>query len=46
MQLVAYFKTDYPGLTLGRKLVKQLSEFTLGVDCDFYFLNSHARGDS
>jgi hypothetical protein len=46
MQLVAYFKTDYPGLTLGRELVNQVSEFSLGVDCDFYFLYSHAREDS
>jgi hypothetical protein len=46
MQLVAYFKTDYPGLTVGRELVNQLSEFILSVDCDFYFLYSHAREDS
>jgi hypothetical protein len=46
MQLVAYFKTDYPGLNFDREIVKGLSEFSLSVDCDFYFLYSHRREDS
>ena len=35
MQLVAYFKTDYPGVSFGRELVHGLAEFSLGVDFDF-----------
>jgi len=46
MQLVAYFKTDYPGLSFERELVKSLAEFSLSVDCDFYFLYSDSREDS
>lgn len=46
MQLVAYFNTGYPGLTLGPELVKGLADFLLGVDCDFYYLYSDKREDS
>jgi Domain of unknown function (DUF4279) len=46
MQLVAYFKTDYPGLHLDRQLVESLSEFSLSVDCDFYYWYSDSREDS
>jgi hypothetical protein len=46
MQLVAYFKTDYPGLHLERGLVAALAEYGLSVDCDFYYLYSCRREDS
>ena len=46
MQLVAYFKTDYPGVSFGRELVHGLAEFSLGVDFDFYYLYSENREDS
>lgn len=46
MQLVAYFKTDYPGLHLERGLVEALAEYGLSVDFDFYYLYSHRREDS
>src|SRR6516225_677571 len=40
MQLVAYFKTNYPGGSFGRELVNGLAKFSLGVDFDFYYLYS------
>jgi hypothetical protein len=40
MQLVAYFKTNYPGLHLRRELVESLAEYALSVDFDFYYLYS------
>jgi hypothetical protein len=46
MQLVAYFKTSYPGLHLERRLVESLAEFALSVDFDFYYLYSDCREDS
>jgi hypothetical protein len=46
MQLVAYFKTDYPGRHGKRSLVESLAEYALGVDFDFCFLYSDAREDS
>jgi hypothetical protein len=46
MQLVAYFKTDYPGLHLDRELVESLAEYALSVDFDFYYLYSDCREDS
>jgi hypothetical protein len=46
MQLVAYFKTNYPGLHLGRELVESLAEYALSVDFDFYYLYSDCREDS
>lgn len=46
MQLVAYFKSDYPGLHFERKLVESLAEFSLSVDFDFYYLYSDTREDS
>ncbi len=46
MQLVAYFKTGYPGLHLERELVASLAEFSLSVDLDFYYLYSDSREDS
>jgi hypothetical protein len=46
IQLVAYFKTEYPGLSFDRELVKALADFSLGLDCDFYYLYSDKREDS
>jgi Domain of unknown function (DUF4279) len=46
MQLVAYFKRDYPGLHFGATLVESLSAFSLSVDFDFYYLYSDRREDS
>jgi hypothetical protein len=46
MQLVAYFKTTYPGLHLERGLVESLAEYRLSVDFDFYYLYSDCREDS
>ena len=46
MQMVAFFKVDYPGLHFGRKLVESLAEFSLSVDFDFYYLYSDTREDS
>ena len=46
MQLVGYFKTNYPGLHLDRGLVESLAVYALGVDCDFYYLYSEVREDS
>ncbi len=46
MQLVGYFKTNYPGLHLDRGLVELLAEYALSVDFDFYYLYSDDREDS
>jgi hypothetical protein len=46
MQLVAYFKSGYPGLDFEPELVKSLAEFSLSVDFDFYYLYSDRREDS
>jgi hypothetical protein len=46
MQLVAYFKSGYPGLGFDRELVKSLAEFSLSVDFDFYYMYSDRREDS
>jgi hypothetical protein len=40
MELVGYFHADYPGLTFERDVVARLSEYSLSVDCDFYYLAS------
>jgi hypothetical protein len=40
MELVGYFHADYPGLTFKRDVVARLSEYSLSVDCDFYYLAS------
>ena len=45
MQLVAYFKSGYPGLDFECELVKSLAEFSLSVDFDFYYLYSESRED-
>jgi hypothetical protein len=46
MQLVGYFKTNYPGLHLDRAQVESLAEYALSVDFDFYYLYSDGREDS
>jgi hypothetical protein len=46
MQLVAYFKTNYPGLHLDRRLVESLAEYSLSIDFDFYYLYCDGREDS
>lgn len=46
MQLVGYFKTNYPGVHLDRALVGSLAEYALSVDFDFYYLYSDNREDS
>ena len=38
MELVGYFYADYPGLTFERDVIARLSEYSLSVDCDFYYL--------
>jgi hypothetical protein len=37
MQLVAYFRTDYPGLSFERELIDRIAGYSLSMDCDFYF---------
>jgi len=37
MQLVAYFRTDYPGLSFERELIERIAGYSLSMDCDFYF---------
>lgn len=46
MQLVAYFKTDYPGWHWVRETVESLAEYALSVDFDFYYMYSDSREDS
>lgn len=41
MELVGYFRIDYPGLTFDRDIVERLAEHSLFVDCDFYYLYAH-----
>ena len=45
MELVGYFHTDYPGLTLERDVIARLAEYSMSMDCDFYYLCDEA-GDS
>jgi hypothetical protein len=45
MELVGYFYAYYPGLTLERDLIGLLAEYSLSMDCDFYYL-SEEEGDS
>ena len=46
MQLVGYFKTDYPGFHMDRELIERLARYGLSVDFDFYYLYSDNREDS
>ena len=45
MELVGYFYADYPGLTFERDVIGRLAEYSLSVDCDFYYLwkEDHAQ---
>ncbi len=38
MELVGYFHAYYPGLTFESDVVARLSEYSLSMDCDFYYL--------
>jgi len=41
MQLVAYFNYDSsPGLSFGEKVIRRLAEYSLYLDCDFYYPRS------
>jgi hypothetical protein len=46
MQLVGYFHSPFPGFGLEKEVVSQLSQYGLGIDCDFYYLYSENREDS
>ena len=46
MQLVAYFRTGYPGLHFDRGLIESLAKYGLSVDFDFYYWYSDRREDS
>ncbi len=46
MQLVGYFFKDYPGVSFERDLIERMAEYSLGMDCDFYYLYSDWREDS
>jgi hypothetical protein len=37
MELVGYFYDYYPGLHFEREIVTRLAQYSLSVDCDFYF---------
>jgi hypothetical protein len=45
MELVGYFHAYYPGLTFERDVIERLAEYSLSMDCDFYFLSGEG-GDS
>jgi Domain of unknown function (DUF4279) len=40
IELVGYFYGDYPGLFFDRDVIRRLSEYSLSMDCDFYYLAS------
>lgn len=46
MQLVGYFKVQYPGLHFDKDIVRGLAKYTLRVDFDLYFLYSDQREDT
>jgi hypothetical protein len=46
VQLVGYFHNDYPGFCLNSTQIAGLATLNVGIDCDFYYLYSHAREDS
>ena len=44
MQLVAYFDDDSgPGISFGREVSRRLAEYSLCLDCDFYYPHSDRR---
>ena len=46
VQLVAYFYKDCPGLSFEPNLIERLAEYSLCMDCDFYYPQSERREDS
>jgi len=46
LQLVGYFHTYYPGLSLESQVINRISEYNLAMDCDFYYLYSDEREDT
>lgn len=46
MQLVGYFHSYYPGLYLTPEIIEKLAQYSLAVDCDFYYLYSDSRDDT
>ena len=38
MEIVGYFYADYPGLSFDHEVVERLAQFSLSIDCDFYYL--------
>ena len=46
MQLVGYFYESYPGLSFSPGTIIELASFNVGLDFDFYYLNSDIREDS
>jgi len=46
MQLVAYFRTDYPGLDFERELIERIAGYSLSMDCDFYYPYSDSREET
>lgn len=46
LELVGYFHSYYPGLHFNSEFIQELARYSLSVDCDFYYLLSHAREDS
>jgi hypothetical protein len=46
MELVAYFYRDYPGMSFEHDLIERMADYSLRMDCDFYYLYSDRREDS
>ena len=46
MELVGYFYAYYPGLTFERDVIERLAEYSLSMDCDFYYLFSEEQDSS
>ncbi len=44
MELVGYFRVYYPGIVFEREIVERLAEYSLSIDCDFYFPSSVEDG--
>lgn len=46
MELVGYFYDCYPALTFERDVVERLAQYSLSVDCDFYYFVAEAKSSS
>jgi hypothetical protein len=46
LQLVGYFRCQYPGLHFDRSTIEGLARYSLTVDFDFYYLYSDGREDT